>query len=544
MTDDAYFPEREVLGSILSGADIPADIDAGMFASGRNRIIFNALRRLKPECAPDLVILVNYLKETGELDTAGGPAYIAELTSMVPGSGNVQYYRDQLREKNRTRKTGMAIRRAAEKARAGTLAEEDKQALVETLSGQGTGPGGRKTAWTAAELLDHEFPPVKWIVQDLVSTGLTILAGAPKLGKSWLAMNMSLGVSSGGSVLGKIPVEKTGVMYLALEDTGRRLQERLKRLNASRLDNLHFFTEWTGKTAGLAAYLRQHRDIRLVVIDTWGRFTIPLIKDHNSYSETTKCAAELKAIADELDIAILLITHTRKGSTSGSDWIDGVLGSQGLSGAADSTIVLRRSRGNRQADLQATGRDITEKELVLSFDVDAGEWSIEGAKADIQESAARQGIFDWLKDNGPHTPKQIYDGMKEEGAERSLSTVKTLLRKMVDDGALVNNSGMYLVPISDVSDGNGENMVKSNGETLPTVTNNVTGKPEASPASSGTPAPASELFREDAPAVKNPRPFSTAVLPDLETSTGPPFVPPGSFAAPLSSPEPAEMDIW
>jgi hypothetical protein len=85
----------------------------------------------------------------------------------------------------------------------------------------------------------------------------------------------------------------------------------------------------------------------------------------NDYGLSTKNAAALKAVADELNIAVLVITHTKKGTSGKSyegDWIDGVIGSQGLSGTADSTILLRRGRRSRQAELLTTGRDITERE--------------------------------------------------------------------------------------------------------------------------------------------------------------------------------------
>jgi hypothetical protein len=318
--------------------------------------------------------------------------------------------------------------------------------LIQTLSEKGK-PARRKTAWTATELLAADFPSIQWVVPNLISVGLTVLAGAPKLGKSWLALCLSLAISGGGSVLGKIPVSRADVLYLSLEDTGRRLQNRLKQLQAACLDNLRFFTEWTTGTTGLAVYLREHRNIRMVIIDTWIRFLGPV--DINDYGLSTRNAAALKAVADELNIAILVITHTKKG-TSGKnyegDWIDGVIGSQGLSGAADSTIVLRRGRGSRHAELLTTGRDITEQEMILSLDLDCGGWTIEGNKADIQESELRQSIIDWLKENGPHTPIQIAKGINTESEKpRSPSTIKTTLTRMVEAGILQRDNGNYSV---------------------------------------------------------------------------------------------------
>jgi hypothetical protein len=444
---DELFIERALLGSVLSGAEIPGDVTAGMFSSGGHRTIFKALQELKPQCSPDIRILVHHLTNTGKLDEAGGPAYIADLTSIVPGPSNVRYYAETLIEDSKKRETEKSIRLAAENIkRKDKDTGEISQGLIQALS-ENRKPARRKTAWTVAELLAAEFPSIQWIVPNLIAAGLTVLAGQPKMGKSWLALCLSLAVSGGGSVLGRIPVSMADVFYLSLEDTGRRLQNRLKQLQAACLDNLQFYTEWTTGTAGLAVYLREHRNIRMVIIDTWIRFLGPV--DINDYGLSTKNAASLKAVADGLNAAILVITHTKKGTSGKSyegDWIDGVIGSQGLSGAADSTILLRRGRGSKQAELLTTGRDITEQEIILTLDLDCGGWIIEGDKKDIQESELRQSIVDWLKENGPHTPAQITRGTNEENEkEWKPSTIKTTLARMVEAGILQRDNGNYFV---------------------------------------------------------------------------------------------------
>jgi replicative DNA helicase len=117
--NDELFIERAFLGSILSGAEIPVDVTAGIFSSARHRTIFKALQELKPQCSPDIRILAQHLAKTGELDAAGGPAYIAELTSIVPGPSNIQYYAETLIENSKSRKTENAIRLAAENIKRG-----------------------------------------------------------------------------------------------------------------------------------------------------------------------------------------------------------------------------------------------------------------------------------------------------------------------------------------------------------------------------------------------------------------------------------------
>jgi RecA-family ATPase len=296
---------------------------------------------------------------------------------------------------------------------------------------------GKKTGWTAVELKIHEFPDIQWIIPNLAAIGLSALCGAPKVKKSCLALSMALAVASGGAVLGKIPVKKQDVLYLALEDSPRRLQDRMNKLNMGYPDNLHFCTEWKTGVTGLKSYLERHKEIRFCIIDTWGIFSPH--RDQNVYSESTMRAHELKAVADELGIAVTIVHHARKNGNYGDtgDWMDSILGSTGLAGAVDSIILLRRKRGEEKAELLTTGRDILEHDFILSFDLDCGGWTIEGNRTDIQESELRQSIVNWLNENGPHTPAQITRGINAESEKsRTPSTIKTALARMVEAGTL------------------------------------------------------------------------------------------------------------
>ena len=302
----------------------------------------------------------------------------------------------------------------------------------------------RQIHWTAAELLTFEFPPILWLVDGLLTTGLTVLAGAPKLGKSWLVLAIAYAVSIGGAVLSKIKVPQHRVLYLALEDNARRLQSRLLKIGAKASDHLHICLEWKRGAEGVAdlrRWLEKYPDTKLIVIDTWGRFS--RVSDGNDYNQVTDAAAELKSIADEYDISILMVHHTRKQMVD--DWMDGIMGSTGLAAAADSAMVLKRGRGKREAVLSVTGRDINEAEYVLAFDNDTGTWALIGTTSEVQETTARQEIFDWLKENGPSSPKAVHDGMKEDGAKRSAITVRRLLREMEESGAVSSLGGVYTV---------------------------------------------------------------------------------------------------
>jgi RecA-family ATPase len=294
--------------------------------------------------------------------------------------------------------------------------------------------------WTGAELLAEDFPPIPWIIPGFLTSGLTLLVGAPKLGKSWLALAIAFSCSVGGAVLSRIEVPRHTVLYLALEDTARRLQDRLLKIGATPSDTLHIATEWRAGEQGvelLHKWIERHPLTKLIIIDTWGRFST--IRDGNDYAETTAAAAKLKAVADQYDIAIIAVHHARKAEVT--DFIDGVLGSTGLAAGADNTMLLKRGRGNREATLSVTGRDIEEAEYVLCFDHDTGTWALEGTTAEVQETNARQEIVDVLTDAAEGmTPKQVAEVLK-----KNHSTTKNLLWKMANDDVLISLSGVYMV---------------------------------------------------------------------------------------------------
>ena len=143
--------------------------------------------------------------------------------------------------------------------------------------------------YTASELMQMDFPEPVWVVPNLLPQGLTLLCGKPKMGKSFLALNTALDLSSGSRVLGKIQINPIAVLYLALEDTYRRLKGRLSEMifGASAPENLYFYTQWDKVDQGgfeqLEDWLNQHPDVKLVIIDTFERFRPAQKKNLNMY---------------------------------------------------------------------------------------------------------------------------------------------------------------------------------------------------------------------------------------------------------------------
>ena len=239
---------------------------------------------------------------------------------------------------------------------------------------------------SVGELLAKNFHLPSGLSLGLLTSGLTILAGAPKLGKSWLALALGAAVGSGGAVLGRYRVERRRAVYLALEDTPLRLKNRLEKIGASSDSWLDLFTQWRSGTEGIAdldAFLEEHPDIKLVLIDTLARFRGTPSGD-DRYAADYAAASSIKTVADRHDCAIILIHHVRK--MASEDIMDTVSGTDGLNGAADSTWVLTRTRGEADASLFITGRDVEERTLALRFDSDCGSWTVLGDAAEYAHS--------------------------------------------------------------------------------------------------------------------------------------------------------------
>lgn len=307
-------------------------------------------------------------------------------------------------------------------------------------------PAPRVETFTADKLLAEDLPEPRWAVQDMVPEGLNLLAGKPKLGKSWLALNLGLAVATGGVALGRQPVEPGDVLYLALEDTKRRLKDRLgtllQRQDSGPPARLHFARTWPRQDKGglpaLAEWLATHPQARLVVIDTWAKFRPTRIRSGNDYEEDYRAAGELKALADKHGVAVLILHHCRK--MAAGDPLDEVSGTLGLTGAADCVQVLRRERGQHDATLYVSGRDVEEQELALKFDKEFCLWSVLGTADEYRMSQERSEVLELLRKTGrPMTPSEVAPLLN-----KSPNAAKFLLWKMAQDGQLHSLGGKYL----------------------------------------------------------------------------------------------------
>ena len=242
-------------------------------------------------------------------------------------------------------------------------------------------------------LMSQPLTPLNFVVDTLLSQGLHILAGSPKVGKSWLALWLAVTVAKDESVWG-MGVKQGTTLYLCLEDSTLRIQNRLFEITEDAPANVHFTTNSNtlgkGLEEQLRAFLTEHPDTVLVIIDT-----LQMIRGagyDNTYANDYRDLSVLKHIADTHGISILLVHHLRK--MNDDDPMNMISGTTGLSGATDSNFVLRKSqRRENTATLYCTGRDIPYRELALEFDGEDHVWKLLSDDCEQTEQPSERILF-------------------------------------------------------------------------------------------------------------------------------------------------------
>lgn len=259
-----------------------------------------------------------------------------------------------------------------------------------------TGKGGpveKLHTISAQELQQKEIPPARFVVVDMLPQGLSMLASPPKYGKSWFVLDLCLSVASGNLFLNH-RTNKSGCLYLALEDSERRLKDRMSKLLLNQKAPEGFNYATTARTISnglldqLEEYLGEHPDTALIVIDT-----LQKVRDsggrENAYSADYRDGSALKGFADKHGICILLVHHLRKMADDG-DVFNRISGTNGLFGSADTAMVLSRAkRTDTQTTLSITGRDVDTSDTVLEFNKDTYRWQVLGSLEDRMEQKRR-----------------------------------------------------------------------------------------------------------------------------------------------------------
>ncbi len=283
----------------------------------------------------------------------------------------------------------------------------------------------------AETIMKTKYPEFDFFIENLIpSYGLVLLAGAPKVGKSWFVLQMLLSICyNEEKFLNYSILKRSRCLYLALEDSELRIQKRIEKQGIVPKDeNLLIAFSWRTNEGGvhdLKKHLKENEDIKLVCIDTKGKFSEG--RDNESFQSDYAWMGELKKLADELKVAIILITHFRK-KKADEDPFEVISGSFANMAAADTTIMLTRFRNQNKATLLVTSRDFQEYEEDIYFDPTSCTWSSGGKNIASVENLTpeRDKIIEALKElGGEASPLEISKIVG--GTSKNISNMLTIM---------------------------------------------------------------------------------------------------------------------
>lgn len=306
-----------------------------------------------------------------------------------------------MRDKWDRRQTGstygrLQLEKAVKEMTAGYDPEQYKlQQTLQAFSDEPRPATGGLSVINAADLAAKYLPPVRFFVEGLLPQGLALLSAPPKYGKSWFVLDLCLAVARGIPFLGR-ETYPCGCLYLALEDSENRLKSRMLTLlpSCEIPRNFSFCLAAPDLANGLIdqleSFLQANPDTGMIVIDTLQKVRGPSSRSEGAYKYDYREMGQIKSFADKHGILVLLVHHLRK-MADDSDPHNRISGTNGIMGAADTSLVLSRAkRTDAETTLSVTGRDVDSEDLVLKFDKDSCRWKVEGTPEDMQRESAKR----------------------------------------------------------------------------------------------------------------------------------------------------------
>lgn len=299
-------------------------------------------------------------------------------------------------------------------------------------------PIANPSRFISADILElTEFEEPIWPIADILSEGVTMLAGPPKVKKSWLAMLMAYCVATGQPFLGRYDVDPGDVLFYDLESNPRRFKQRLRSMLA-RGDVWPKTLKVTGDCGrGDAAFedfdrdLAAHPNTKLIIVDILARIRPPRQRGGDIYEEDYNLIQRLNALAYKHRIAIVVVHHTRKAKADHA--FDEIAGSRGITGGAGASWMIKRI-SSTDAQLLVEGRDIqlSEEEedgIALHWDAASARFVYAGSALALRLSDERKAILDVLSDDQPHALKDIAATIG-----RTVTNTQNILSKLQADG--------------------------------------------------------------------------------------------------------------
>lgn len=287
------------------------------------------------------------------------------------------------------------------------------------------------------EIMATKYAPLKWAAEGIIPEGLTILAGRPKFGKSWLMLGLGYAISMGLPAWEYANTYQGSVYYLALEDSNRRIQSRVYAMEGY-FDHypecfkimVDFPRIGDGFLRGVKELCAADKDVRCIIVDTLQKIRPKSAGKRNLYQAEYEDYERVQKLSIEMGIPIICVHHTKKrqGNQMPDNPVDEMSGSTGLQGVADTLIVCTRDGNNGQ--MFVTGREVDEETYPMEFNRINMTWTVSAPE-------------DAVLDTGPllltaYFKTHMRITAKEAAVEFDVNqrTAKRRLNKMVEEGLL------------------------------------------------------------------------------------------------------------
>lgn len=446
--------EQTLLGCCLVSYDAIQTarpiISPNDFTTVDNQLVFEAILAVADEkSVADPLLVADYLEKTDKLNRAGGSGRIYELQASIVETESTEFYAEIVSELSIRRQLISNANTLIGNAQDRSIDLEDIQDQQIKFSDlQLVNPNKWKTK-TTDELAAEEIPPIKWIIPELVPAGLTIIAGPPKIGKSFLCWNLAFAAAMQGVALSAITVEEqSNVLYLALDDDRKLLQQRhqeiLKDQNIPK--NVYLIDSESNvmlNSVGLhqlERYVDKYQT-NFVIVDTWqhARPELPNTNKKTSYDIDYELLIPIRKFAHRKNIAIMLVTHTRKGSDLDNPF-NMIQGSTGIQAGCDTLLMLTKE-GDAPV-LRTSGRRVFYNEY--SMTLADGLWQMHEYEPQVRTSDEAERVLEALKEMKGE--KFTIEALAKQ-LDVKKNTLEQRIKRMVDREQIIKiGRGHYVHP--------------------------------------------------------------------------------------------------
>jgi hypothetical protein len=332
---------------------------------------------------------------------------------------------------------------------------------------------------TANDLQNLDIPQANWVIPDLIPEGLTLLAGRPKIGKSWMALNMAYAIAKGENAFGRYATNKSTVLFITYEDNHRRLQERLLAVcngngddkapeNLLFLKSIYTFPKLNdGGLNIIEESLIKNEEIKCVIIDTFGSAIKNDGKKYGyAFHHDYEIGSTIQELASKYQAAFILLHHTRK-YKSGDPYED-IVGTTGLTASPDTLLVLEKNPAINMATLSIIGRDVKDGKLGVEFNNESSTWIAKDDLPDYHTTKERMDIVELFNDD---STIELKSGDIAKSIGKSSPATSNLLKKLLKEGILIEASyGSYKLNKPNEE----ENLTQEKGSDIKTNSNTFT----------------------------------------------------------------------